>query len=57
MVEFVRIVNEKKPGEFLVLAKDEFDPEVHTLFDERASAKPPETNSPKPPKRPRRSTK
>jgi hypothetical protein len=34
VVEFVRIVNPKQPGEFLVLAKDDFDPAVHTLFVE-----------------------
>jgi hypothetical protein len=32
VVEFVQIVNPKKPDEFLVLAKDDFDPAVHTLF-------------------------
>jgi hypothetical protein len=34
VVEFVRIVNPKQPGESLVLAKDDFDPAVHTLFVE-----------------------
>jgi hypothetical protein len=33
-VEFVRIVNPKQPGTFLVLATRDFDPAVHTLFVE-----------------------
>lgn len=33
MAEFVKIKNPRKPGESLVLARDEFDPTVHELFE------------------------
>jgi hypothetical protein len=42
VVEFVRIVNPKQPGESLVLAKDDFDPAVHTLFVETPAQPEPE---------------
>lgn len=37
-VTFLRIVNPKKPGEFLILAERDFDPAVHTRFWDGAPA-------------------
>jgi hypothetical protein len=52
--KFLRIVNPKKPDEFLVLAKDDFDPALHTLFVPPATETPaevaPETPAPLPAK-------
>jgi hypothetical protein len=35
-VEYVQIADPDKPGDYLVLAKREFDPATHELFDPAA---------------------
>lgn len=44
MAEFVRIQDPENPGDYLVLAKREFDPSKHELFVEGEAA--PESQEP-----------
>jgi hypothetical protein len=44
-MEFVKIKNRKKPGEFLVLAKKDFDPSAHELFVEPKGATAPSASA------------